>query len=52
MPRKQVLIAGASGLVGYAAMKHFAADPGCDVIALSRRRARQYAWRALAHRST
>ena len=37
MPRKQVLIAGASGLVGYAAMKHFGADPDCDVIALSRR---------------
>src|ERR1700723_1368672 len=37
MPRKQVLIAGASGLVGYAAMRHFGADPDCDVIALSQR---------------
>src|SRR3954469_6048986 len=37
MSRKQVLIAGASGLVGYAAMRCFAADPDCDVIALSRR---------------
>src|SRR3954449_11820393 len=37
MPRKQVLIAGASGLVGYAAMRVFGADPECDVIALSRR---------------
>jgi len=37
MPRKKILIAGASGLVGYAAMKHFGADPDCDVIALSRR---------------
>src|ERR1700730_2931667 len=37
MPRKQVLIAGASGLVGYAAMRHFGADPDCDIIALSRR---------------
>jgi nucleoside-diphosphate-sugar epimerase len=37
MPRKQVLIAGASGLVGYAAMRHFGPDPDCDVIALSRR---------------
>jgi len=37
MPRKQVLIAGASGLVGYAAMRHFGSDPDCDVIALSRR---------------
>jgi hypothetical protein len=27
MPRKQVLIAGASGLVGYAAMRHFALIP-------------------------
>jgi nucleoside-diphosphate-sugar epimerase len=38
MPRKQVLIAGASGLVGYAAMRHFGADSDCDVIALSRRK--------------
>src|SRR5690349_16515255 len=38
MPSKKVLIAGATGLVGYAAMKHFATEPGCEVIALSRRR--------------
>jgi nucleoside-diphosphate-sugar epimerase len=38
MSRKKVLIAGATGLVGYAAMKHFAAEPGCEVIAVSRRR--------------
>ena len=37
MPKKQVLIAGASGLVGYAAMKHFAGEADCEVIALSRR---------------
>src|SRR5580693_608680 len=37
MPRKQILIVGASGLVGYAAIRHFGADPDCDVIALSRR---------------
>ncbi len=37
MPRKTVLVAGASGLVGYAAMKHFASEPDCDVIAVSRR---------------
>ncbi len=37
MARKTVLIAGATGLVGYAAMQHFGADPDCDVIALSRR---------------
>jgi nucleoside-diphosphate-sugar epimerase len=34
---KTVLVAGATGLVGYACMKHFAAQPGCEVIALSRR---------------
>lgn len=37
MPRKTVLIAGASGLVGFAALKHFAAEPDTRVIALSRR---------------
>lgn len=35
--RKTVLIAGATGLVGYACLKHFAAQPDCEVIALSRR---------------
>ena len=38
MPRKTVLVAGASGLVGYAAMKHFASVADCEVIAVSRRR--------------
>ena len=38
MPSKKVLIAGATGLVGYACMKHFASEPGCEVIAVSRRR--------------
>ena len=33
-----VLIAGASGLVGFAAAKHFATLPGCKVIAISRRK--------------
>jgi nucleoside-diphosphate-sugar epimerase len=37
MPRKQVLIAGASGLVGYAAMRHFGRDSDCNLIAVSRR---------------
>lgn len=37
MPRKSVLIAGASGLVGHAAMKHFATEADCEVIAVSRR---------------
>ncbi len=38
MARKKVLIAGASGLVGYAAMKHFATEPDCETIAVSRRK--------------
>ena len=38
MPSKKVLVAGATGLVGYAVMKHFAAMEGCEVIAVSRRR--------------
>jgi nucleoside-diphosphate-sugar epimerase len=38
MPSRKVLIAGATGLVGYAAMKHFARQSGCEVIAVSRRR--------------
>jgi nucleoside-diphosphate-sugar epimerase len=35
---KKVVIAGATGLVGYAAMKHFGSQAGCDVVALSRRK--------------
>jgi nucleoside-diphosphate-sugar epimerase len=35
--RKKVLIAGASGLVGYAAIRHFAGTPDCEIVALSRR---------------
>jgi nucleoside-diphosphate-sugar epimerase len=38
LTRKTVLVVGASGLVGYAAMKHLSADPVCRVIAVSRRR--------------
>jgi nucleoside-diphosphate-sugar epimerase len=38
MTAKKVLVAGATGLVGYAAMKHFASEPGCEVVAVSRRR--------------
>jgi nucleoside-diphosphate-sugar epimerase len=37
MARKTVLVAGATGLVGYAALKHFAAEPGTAVVAVSRR---------------
>jgi len=33
----KVLVAGASGVVGYSAVKHFAARPECDVVGLSRR---------------
>ena len=35
---KKGLIAGATGLVGAAAMKHFGSQAGCEVVALSRRR--------------
>jgi nucleoside-diphosphate-sugar epimerase len=38
MLRKKVLVAGATGLVGHAAMKHLAAEKGCEVVALSRRK--------------
>jgi nucleoside-diphosphate-sugar epimerase len=37
MGRKTVLVAGATGLVGYAALKHFAQAPDTDVVAVSRR---------------
>jgi nucleoside-diphosphate-sugar epimerase len=38
MPRKKVLVAGASGLVGYAAVRHFLQAGDCDVVAASRRK--------------
>jgi nucleoside-diphosphate-sugar epimerase len=38
MSRKTVLVAGATGLVGYAALKHFSQAPDTNVIALSRSR--------------
>ena len=41
MARKTILIAGATGLVGYAALKHFTQNPAHDVIALSRRAPRE-----------
>jgi nucleoside-diphosphate-sugar epimerase len=37
MAQKTVLVAGATGLVGYAALKHFVRAPDCKVIAASRR---------------
>ena len=38
MPTKTVLVAGATGLVGHAAMQHFAGLPDTQVIAVSRRK--------------
>lgn len=37
MSRKTVLVAGATGLVGNAALAHFATEPDTDVVAVSRR---------------
>src|SRR5581483_1411917 len=37
MPKKKMLVAGASGLVGYAAVQHFAQDKDWDVVGISRR---------------
>jgi nucleoside-diphosphate-sugar epimerase len=38
MAQKTVLVAGATGLAGYAALKHFVRAADCDVIAVCRRR--------------
>ncbi len=38
MPNRKVLVAGASGLVGHAAIRHFRTLPGWDVVGVSRRR--------------
>lgn len=40
MTGKKVVVAGATGLVGNAALRHFAASGRCEVLALSRRRPR------------
>ncbi len=37
MAKRKVLVAGASGLVGHAAVRHFAQLPDCEVVAVSRR---------------
>ena len=37
MPKNKLLVAGASGLVGYAAVRHFSQLPDWDVVAVSRR---------------
>jgi len=41
MANKKVVVAGATGLVGNAALRHFGATGGCDVLALSRRKPRE-----------
>jgi nucleoside-diphosphate-sugar epimerase len=40
MAHKKVVVAGATGLVGNAALRHYGASGGCDVVALSRRKPR------------
>ena len=40
MADKKVVVAGATGLVGNAALRHFGASGGCEVVALSRRKPR------------
>jgi nucleoside-diphosphate-sugar epimerase len=40
MADKKVVVAGATGLVGNAALRHFGASCGCEMIALSRRKPR------------
>ena len=41
MTEKKVVVAGATGLVGNAALRHFGQTGGCEVIALSRRKPRE-----------
>src|SRR3954462_3304987 len=41
MAIKKVVVAGATGLVGNAALRHFGASGGCDVVALARRQPRE-----------
>lgn len=49
MAGKKVVVAGATGLVGSAALRHFGGVGGCEVVALSRRMPRQlYGARHLA----
>ncbi|WGS20284.1 MULTISPECIES: NAD-dependent epimerase/dehydratase family protein [unclassified Bradyrhizobium] len=40
MANKKVVVAGATGLVGSAALRHFGASPDCERVALSRRKPR------------
>ena len=41
MTGRKVVVAGATGLVGNAALRHFGASDDCEVVALSRRQPRQ-----------
>jgi nucleoside-diphosphate-sugar epimerase len=41
MAGRKIVVAGATGLVGNAALRHFRAVGGCEVVALSRRKPRQ-----------
>src|SRR5258707_458370 len=41
MAEKKVVIAGATGLVGHAVLRHFGSATACDVLALSRRKPRE-----------
>jgi nucleoside-diphosphate-sugar epimerase len=41
MSGKKIVVAGATGLVGNAALRHFGAVDGCEVVALSRRKPRE-----------
>jgi nucleoside-diphosphate-sugar epimerase len=41
MADKRVVVAGATGLVGGAALRHFGLSRGCEVVALSRRKPRE-----------
>ena len=40
MAEKKVVVAGATGLVGSAALRHFGSTGKCEVVALSRRKPR------------
>jgi nucleoside-diphosphate-sugar epimerase len=40
MATKKVVVAGATGLVGSAALRHFGSTGTCEVVALSRRKPR------------
>ena len=56
MTDKKVVVAGATGLVGNAAWRHFGGADGCEIVALSRRKPRESAgifrrvrWLSLQH---